>query len=150
MVKKDLEEVRVDLLCVNTIEELKRFGRFREVKQELQARLGAGVTVRARSWQKLLNTIRQVAAGCTPRPREGHYFVSEATKAIFALLELHGDAQFSLLDITVRHFGDVALAKAWRDRLAKLVHPDRCTHPAATRAMAEVSAIYEAMVAAAP
>lgn len=151
MVKRssfDADPGVVDLVRVTSIDQLKRLGSFREVKQTFQDRLGPGVRVRARSWQGLLEAIRGTVAGCTPRPERHAFFASEAARAIFALLHLHGDPQFDMLDITVRHFGDRRLARRWRDHVARLVHPDRCDHPAAARAMAEVSDIYEAMLEA--
>jgi len=143
-------DVSPDLLGARSVDELKRLGSFRTVKARLQERLGRQVKVRARSWAALLEAVRDVVAGCAPRPARGALFVDDAAEAIFALLYLHGDAQFHRLGITVRHFGHRGLARAWRDRMARLVHPDRCAHPSAGRAMAEVTEIYETMRESAP
>lgn len=145
MVKRQALAVQVDLTRARCVDDLKRLGSFREVKALFQARLGPGVRVKVRSWQGLLDAVRRAVEGCTVSAPHDAIFVSEATEAIFALLRLHGDVQFELLGIEVRHFGDRSMARVWRDRLARLVHPDRCDHPAAGRAMAEVSEIYETM-----
>ncbi len=145
MVKREMLSVRVDLTQAQSIDDLKLLGTFREVKALFQARLGPGVRVTVRSWRGLLAAVRHAVGGCASPPPRDAFFVSAAAEAIFALLRLHGDPQFELLGITVGHFGNPALAREWRDRVARLVHPDRCEHPEAARAMAEVSEIYEAM-----
>ncbi|MEO0604275.1 MAG: hypothetical protein AAF211_22760 [Myxococcota bacterium] len=143
--KRESLAIRVDLTRADSIDDLKQLGAFREVKALFQARLGPGVRVRVRSWQGLLDAVRHAVRGCARSAASDAIFVSPAARAIFGLLELDGDAQFRLLGISVRHFRDRTLARTWRDGLARLVHPDRCEHPDAARAMGEVSEIYQAM-----
>jgi len=142
--------VPVDLIVARSVDEIKKLGTFRQVKAMFQEQLGSRVRVRARSWSALFEAIRHVASSFAPTPSGNGLFVDESARAIFALLQLHGDAQFHMLGITARHFGHRGLARAWRDRMARLVHPDRCAHPSAARAMAEVSEIYETMRETAP
>ncbi|MEM6929291.1 MAG: hypothetical protein AAF602_20300 [Myxococcota bacterium] len=143
--KRESLAIRVDLTRAGSVDDLKQLGTFREVKALFQARLGPGVKVRVRSWRGLLDAVQHAVGGCAPAPSPDAIFVSPAARAIFGLLELDGDAQFRLLGISVRHFRDRALARTWRDGLARLVHPDRCEHAGAARAMGEVTEIYQAM-----
>lgn len=125
-----------EILRAATIDELKRHGSFKEVK--------AKVRVRARGWADLLAKLQ--ALHVNDAAEEDLYFVSPAARVIFALLETETHTQNRQLGITRAHFRDRALARSWRDEVARLVHPDRCSHPHASRAMAEATKIYRFMV----
>lgn len=141
----DRSKAELDPMQARSVEDLKGLGRFREVKTRLQDQLGPRLRVRARSWVELFEATRAIADAARRTPPAEAYFVDPSAEAIFSLLHLDGDPQFRRLGITVQHFGRRPLARAWRDRIARLVHPDRCAHPQASRAMAEVTAIYSAM-----
>lgn len=151
MVKKPSSvPLRADLAEACSVDDLKALGSFRAVKQSLQDHLGPFLHVRARSWKDLLEAVRRVFGAPEASSVTHDYFVSRAAETIFALLHLYGDLQYRRLGIRVRHFGDRALAKRWRDDVARIIHPDRCAHPHAGRAMAEVNDLYQAMLESTP
>lgn len=76
---------------------------------------------------------------------EDLYFVSPAAQAIYALVELDGEARLDKLGVSIRLYRDAKLAKAWRDGLASRIHPDHCTHPNATCAMSTLNELYRSM-----
>lgn len=78
------------------------------------------------------------------------YFKSAAAEAIFRLTELDGEQRVKHLGLGIAHYRDPAKAKAWHDQLAKLVHPDRSTHPKAAAAFAKLREMYKNMTDAAP
>lgn len=143
-----------DPLEARSVDELKRLGSYREVRRRLQDRVGERLQLRARGWNDLYAIVDDLRAGRRayedPTSRDGPrgpYFVSRAAEVTYALLHLDGDAKVSILGVTPRHFGDARLAKAWRDDLIKLIHPDRCGHPHAGPATAALNADYDFMTA---
>lgn len=74
------------------------------------------------------------------------YFSSEACEYLFYLLELDGEVRMTKLGITRTLFMKKEAAKKWYRQIAKLIHPDHCTHPNATRGMDVLNDLYTQMI----
>lgn len=74
------------------------------------------------------------------------YFISKQHRYVFALVELDGENRAKLLEITRELYHDKNKAKAWRDRIIKLIHPDVCDIDGAEKAMTKVNELYSRMV----
>lgn len=148
MVSKAANRIVLDPLSAQSVDDLKRMGSFRAVRQRLQEQVGPNVRLRVRGWNDLARAVGDLRASRVDSElKRGSFFVSPAAEYIFALLYLEGDAKERILATSIRHYRDRDLAKAWRDTIAKLIHPDRCLHPDATKAMAALSRIYRRMTA---
>ena len=79
-----------------------------------------------------------------PRAGSGSaaYFVSEAAALIYALVELEGAARQKALGLTPAHYRDAALARRWRNEIARQISPDVCPHPKAHDAAHELHSLY--------
>jgi cell division protein FtsB len=76
------------------------------------------------------------------------YFISPEAEIVYNIVELDGEQRLKALGVNRTHYRDAKKAKEWRNNLAMKIHPDKCTHSFAARAMDEITAIYENMVAA--
>lgn len=74
------------------------------------------------------------------------YFISKQHRYVFALVELDGENRAKLLEITRELYYDKNKAKAWRDKIIKLIHPDVCIIDGVEKAMAKVNELYSRMV----
>lgn len=75
----------------------------------------------------------------------GDYFVSEAARWIYALVELDGDNQQRALGLTPTHYRDADRARSWHRQVAKVIHPDISHHPKAHEATDQLDRIYRRM-----
>ncbi|NEV65442.1 hypothetical protein [Thiorhodococcus minor] len=73
------------------------------------------------------------------------FFVSEEAKLIFVLLYVDNEERAKLLGITEEMYESIELAKSWKSKIIKVIHPDRCKHPQANEAMSKVNSIYARM-----
>lgn len=73
------------------------------------------------------------------------FFVSEEAKLIFVLLYVDNEERAKLLGITEEMYESIELAKSWKSKIIKVIHPDRCKHPQANEAMSKVNSIYTRM-----
>ncbi|WP_444684527.1 hypothetical protein [Alkalicoccus luteus] len=157
----------MDLLNVNSIEELKKYGKFKEIKKKLNYKLGNSIKIRARGWTELFevindlncliktldNNVEDETAHILPTGQKGqsqikkevNYFKTEVDELIFYLLELDGDSRLDKLGVTSFHYRNRKYANNWRKDLARKLHPDVCKHPKAEEAYKELSKIYEGM-----
>ncbi len=74
------------------------------------------------------------------------YFADETSMILFTLIYLDGSIRERLLGIDEGLYESRARAKGWRGRLLKKIHPDRCRHPEAARATANLDKIYRRMI----
>jgi hypothetical protein len=79
---------------------------------------------------------------------ESDYFVSPDAEIVYSIIKLDGEQRLKALGINKSHFKDSDKAKKWRNDLAMKVHPDKCAHPHAAKAMDEITALYDNMVGA--
>lgn len=139
-------------LYVESIEQLKSLGKFRDLQKEIREDVGKIIKVTGRSWEELYSNIlsfRNVIekANKTNRQKEcKEYFISKMDEYIFYLLELEGELRMQKLGINKSHFTNKKKAKQWRDKISKEIHPDKSDHKKAEEAMAKLNSIYEAMI----
>ena len=139
-------------LYVESIEQLKSLGKFRDLQNEIREDVGSRVKVTARSWEELYSNIlsfREVIEKENKIKRKSEskeYFISKIDEYIFYLLELEGELRMQKLGINKSHFTNKKKAKQWRDKISKEIHPDKSDHKKAEEAMAKLNSIYEAMI----
>jgi len=98
------------------------------------------------SWEEIefnieiLEIISQLSSKKSDR-----YFISKEAEIIYCLVELGGEYQQEKLGIKPIYYKDKEKAKGWRDKLAALIHPDRCHHVKATEAMGKLNELYDGM-----
>ena len=154
----------MDWLKVNDLEELKKLGSFNEVRGQIKEEGWSQLHVSGRSWQGLLDSIREFREkveklqqlttgecvhslkGDVKQEAEAGYFNSRASEYIFYLTELDGELRLKKLGVNASHFSSKKAAKAWREQISKVIHPDFCSHQQATAAMAKLNDLYQQMV----
>lgn len=122
------------------------------------------INVRSNSWQGLydkiialrevinsvdsnyINSNNKTEFQVTAR-KSTSYFNSLEAEYIFYLLELDGKQRADKLHITMKCYSDKAFAKSWRDSIAKIIHPDKCSNSRANDAISKLNQLYEEMVA---
>lgn len=138
-------------LNVNSVEELKSLGKFREVSREIKEDVGNNIKITGRGWNdiyeniiKFRNVIKKVDN--YQQKNNDSYFVSPTDEYIFYLTELDGEIRMNKLGITKTHFTNKKKAKQWRDTISKQIHPDVSKHKKSEEAMAKLNSIYSLMV----
>ena len=79
---------------------------------------------------------------------ESDYFVSPDAEIVYSIIKLDGEQRLKALGINRTHYKNPDKAKKWRNDLAMKIHPDKCAHPHAGKAMDEITALYDNMVGA--
>jgi cell division protein FtsB len=79
---------------------------------------------------------------------DSDYFVSPDAEIVYSIIKLDGDQRLKALGINRSHYKNSDKAKKWRNDLAMKIHPDKCAHPHAGKAMDEITALYDNMVGA--
>ncbi|MGL4335259.1 MAG: hypothetical protein ACRCST_00090 [Turicibacter sp.] len=138
---------------VKSVEELKTLGKFRDVCTEVKTSAGPNVKISGKGWQQLFDSIvefKKSASQVKPsslsvNEKDNDYFVNDAVEYIFYLVELEGDVQMKKLGIGKTHFTNKRVAKTWRDKISKQIHPDVSNHPKASDAMANLNDLYQQM-----
>ena len=132
---------------VKSLDELKKLGKFREVGAKVKSDCNGIVNIKLGSWKNLYNSILnlrgllkqlQVTPNC--------YFNSLASEYIFYLVELDGKDRLDKLKVDRKFYSNKKSAKAWRDKIAKEIHPDKCSIPQAKEAIAKLNQLYEGMI----
>ncbi len=82
----------------------------------------------------------------TAQNTDSDYFVSPTAEIVYSIVKLDGEQRLKALGVNGSHYKDADKAKKWRNDLAAKVHPDKCAHPDADKAMNKVTAIYQNMV----
>jgi hypothetical protein len=106
--------------------------------QELQAQI-AKLEVENTSLKQQLITAQNT---------DSDYFVSPAAEIVYSIINLDGEQRLKALGIDHTLYTNAKKAKKWRNDLADKVHPDKCAHPLASKAMIEITSLFENMVAA--
>lgn len=75
-----------------------------------------------------------------------NYFSSLENEYIFYLLELDGKTRADKLKITKKCYTNKRSAKAWRDKIAKIIHPDKCVNFKANEALIKLNELYKEMI----
>ena len=84
----------------------------------------------------------------TAQNTDSDYFVSPEAEIVYSVIKLDGEQRLKALGINRSHYKDADKAKKWRNTIVKKIHPDKCAHPHAGKAMDEIVALYDNMVGA--
>jgi len=76
---------------------------------------------------------------------DSNYFKSKEDEYIFYLIELDGELQQDKLNIDLSLYKDKEKAKAWRNGIITVIHPDTSEHPNINNATAKLNEIYKRM-----
>ncbi len=147
------------VLCMNwfsvqSANDLKKLGKFQEVKKNIQNELTNSIQIKARGWNDLFRIISKLNELknnnkidiCFENKDENVYFTSEASRYIYSLVELSGEFQLKELGISRVHLRDKSKAKSLRNKIAHEIHPDKCKHPKASEAMEELNNLFKEVV----
>lgn len=146
-------------LEVETLEGLKELGSYQKMRQEIKNSLGERIYFKARGWKELWEVVQSIRRLKIYRPLfqeieessddtlsgDLMYFKSEADRIIYALLKLDGEQRLRELCVNKSHTRDLEKAKNWRNRLARIIHPDVCKHPKSVEASTKLTQLYEQM-----
>jgi hypothetical protein len=142
-------------LLVNSICDLKKLGKFKAVKAEIQVYFSKSIQIKARGWNDLFIVISKLQSlintSLSPEKEQeslssNSYFKSEAVRYIYALTKLSGEAQLKEIGLNRIHFRNTAKAKDLRNKIAHKIHPDKCNHPEAEDAMNELTKLFKEVV----
>lgn len=139
---------------VNSVDELKALGNFREVTKEIKSDVGDNIKINGRSWKDVFISIVKFRAimenlGYTNKSISDNktYFTSKSTEYIFYLTELDGELGMKKLGVTKTHFKNEKRATNWRDKILKEIDPEVIHHPKVDDAVKKLNKIYGSMVA---
>lgn len=163
-------------LYVKSIEELKAFGKMKDVKKLVKKDLAEFfkkqksadqnitemIKITSGSWvglynkicalREFMNTIKvdnsliEKDVVNESKATEIKYFKSEEDEIIFYLLEMEGKKRSEKLGITRACFINEKEAKKWRNRISKKIHPDKTNNKNATEATAKLNQLYKEMI----
>lgn len=164
----------MDWLKVNSVDELKKFGKMKSVmslikkdieklfkdKKCKEKNIVSMIVIKSRSWTSLYEKIvalREVISyidyniilkdkNIDNKNKCNEYFNDKASEYIFYLLELSGKSRADKLNIQLKHYSNKKEAKLWRDSIAKVIHPDKCKLKKADKAISKLNQLYEDMV----
>ena len=143
---------------VKSLDELKKLGKLKDVGAKVKSDCNGIVNIKLGSWKNLYNSIVNLRnfldqlGVCTnneiatPKPSTNGYFNSLASEYIFYLVELDGKDRLNKLKVNRKFYSNKKLAKSWRDKIAKEIHPDKCNIPQAKEAIAKLNQLYEGMI----
>jgi len=139
----------------NSVEDLKKLGSFKEVKQTIKQSSSNMIELKARGWNELYKKVVVLqdvlnSLGVNVRTaineENKSFFTSKASEYIFYLLELDGEARLKKLKVTKTHYSNKVKATKWRNDIIKVIHPDKCNHPKANEAVSKLDEIYKGMI----
>jgi hypothetical protein len=115
--------------CKN-IEELKKLGSFKSVKEMIKKDLKGELNLTGRSWSALLIKITLLSDIFRDNQKNEIWhdgFISEVDKYLFCLLNLDGKNRQNNLGVSILHYKNKEIAKKWYKKIVQKIHPDRCT-----------------------
>ena len=143
----------MDFFNASSVEELKTYGKLADLRKKLIDTLGNSVSVKSNTWDNfyrsvaaLAKTARYASDASEKKPPKDLYFRGEAEKYIFYLLELDGKERLDKLAVSRLHYAKKNIAEKWKNKIAKIIHPDVCKHPLAEKAMARLNGMYQEMI----
>ena len=148
---------------IKSLDELKKLGKFREVGAKIKLDCNGMVNIKLRSWKTLYNSILDLRnlfyklqgeditksnsnIDIIYGDNDDIYFTSKSAEYIFYLLELDGKDRLDKLEVERKFYANKKLAKSWRDKIAKEIHPDICKLPGAKDAISKLNQLYEGMI----
>jgi hypothetical protein len=138
-----------------SVSDLKKLGSFKKIKAEVQEYLSDSIQIKGRGWNDLfaiilkLQNISQVNSSKNIEDKSfssDPYFKSEASRYIYALVELSGESQLKEIGLDRIHFRDKVKAKELRNKIAHEIHPDICNHSEAENAMNKLTKLFKEVV----
>lgn len=152
----------MEWMAVESVDELKCLGSFKNVYQQIKNEVGELVNIRARGWKSLYEKIvilqelnnqfnqvmnkKKVEINSEKTHLIEGYFASEEQEYMYYLIELDGEQRMEKLGISSNHFINKKRAKEWRDSMSKKIHPDVSQHIKAAEAMSQINMIYNEMI----
>ncbi|MBD2269507.1 hypothetical protein H6F62_12210 [Anabaena sp. FACHB-1391] len=159
----------MEWLNAKTFEEFKNLGTFNAVRQQIKTDLGTKLELKVRGWKDLWEAVQNVQKLSSSTFKiinsdisdinseinietednvddSSLYFKSESARIIYALVELDERYRLNELGVDITHYRNAEKAKKWRNKIAKLIHPDYCQHPKATLAMNILTDVFSNMV----
>jgi hypothetical protein len=145
----------------NSVEELKKIGKLSDLRLIIKSELKEGTKISFRSWEDLLEIIKNIRNVFHSKSKFSHGekteeticievdydgFISEAAKYIFCLTKLDGKNRQSNLGVTTLHYSNKDVAKKWKQKIIQKIHPDHCSHPSARKAYDVLNMMYKEMV----
>lgn len=99
------------------------------------------------SYANLFNYIQKLANKFNISDDDPHdgLFKSRAAKYVFALTQADTQLRRSLLGVESNLYRDQEKAKSWRNNIAMLIHPDKCSIPDAHLAFDKLDELYKSM-----
>lgn len=145
----------MNLFNANSEEELRKYGKLNNVRNELKKLLGSEVKIKSNNWSNLFKSITALKRislyifgdnNNVELLTNDIYFKGETERYIFFLLELDGEQRLEKLGVNRVHYSNKEIADKWRNGIAKIIHPDVCSHIKAEEAMAELNEMYREML----
>lgn len=160
----------MEWLKAKTFEDFKQLGTFKSVRQQIKTDLGTKLELKVRGWEDLWEAVKNVQELSSSTLKtltydssdidtenndnviednvgeSSLYFKSESARMIYALVELDEKYRLRELGIDISYYRDVEKAKKWRNKVAKIIHPDFCKHPKANLAMNILTDVFNNMV----
>lgn len=159
----------MEWLKAKTFEDFKQLGTFKLVREQIKTDLGTKLELKVRGWDDLWEAVQNIQKLSSSTletltsdssdinaelnsinednvDESSLYFKSESARIIYALVELDEKYRLKELGVDRTHYRDVEKAKKWRNKIAKLIHPDYCQHPKATLAMNLLTDLFNNMV----
>lgn len=142
-------------------------GRYKEISKKIKEEWNSEVKLTLGSWEKLYESINEVQkiilqskknskniVKKTERKKKKKeqenitelYFKSEDAEYIYYLIELKGEMQLEKLKVTKNCFTNKRSAKLWRDKIARIIHPDVCEHEHSKKACEALDTLYKEML----
>jgi hypothetical protein len=133
-----------DVLNAQSVDELKKLGKYKEIRNLIQQELTNRLQIKASGWNDLYDVISLMRK--VEELENIPYFKSETDRLIYSLIELSGEPQLKALCINKSHFRDAKKAKALRNSIAHKIHPDKSKHPKAEEAMGELTKLFRGVL----
>lgn len=158
-----MREVTNILKDIKNINDLKKLGRFSEVKKQIKEYIMYKYTeipfIDVKSWNDLFAYITLLNQIIIKSPEnyaiknsdvnetyKSKFFISKEAEYIYYLVKLDGEEQVEKLKIKEMYFKNQEAARRWRNDIVKYIHPDKCNHPDAEKAIEKLTNLYEKMV----
>lgn len=137
----------MDWRYCGSLRALKKLGSFKSVKDKINGDLENISSINARGWNELFDKITSLRALYLSEPKKvDGDFISESNKYIFVLLYTSGKIRLDFLEVCINHYKDKSVAKRWRNKVLKAIHPDVCSDSRSEAATKALNDIYNEMV----
>lgn len=143
----------MDWLNVKSVEELKKLGSFKDVCYAVKQECKGMINIKGKSWSDMYKSIEgfkelieKMNIKEDKKQNESLYFNSLEAEYIFYLVELKEKERLSKLKATKKCYTNKKYARTWRNKIANIINPDKCSHVKAVKALAQLNKLYDEMV----